>query len=98
MWIKYSLPRIRIDHMLNFNWKFLTPLALAVVMVTAVMDKLLGQPGTPIVRSSGMLAANIVIGLGHLVHLAQLMPAWNASGWPSRSRSPGPTWLKASKS
>ena len=28
LWIKYSLPRIRIDHMLNFNWKFLTPLAL----------------------------------------------------------------------
>ncbi|MFN2126928.1 MAG: NADH-quinone oxidoreductase subunit H, partial [Anaerolineales bacterium] len=25
MWIRYTLPRIRIDHMLNINWKFLTP-------------------------------------------------------------------------
>ena len=43
MWVKYSLPRIRIDHMLNFNWKFLTPLALALVMVTAMLDKAAGR-------------------------------------------------------
>lgn len=60
MWVKYSLPRIRIDHMLNFNWKFLTPLALVSLMVTAVMDKLLGQPGT-FVYAAGMFVANIVI-------------------------------------
>jgi NADH-quinone oxidoreductase subunit H len=45
MWLKYSLPRIRIDHMLNLNWKLLTPLSLAVLVVTAVMQKLLA--GTP---------------------------------------------------
>ena len=60
MWIKYSLPRIRIDHMLSLNWKFLTPLALAAMMVTAIMDKLLGQPGT-LIYAIGMLAANIAI-------------------------------------
>jgi NADH-quinone oxidoreductase subunit H len=59
MWVKYSLPRIRIDHMLNFNWKFLTPLALAVLIVTAVMDKLLVST-TPIVYALGMLSANLV--------------------------------------
>jgi len=41
MWIRYTLPRIRIDHMLNFNWKFLTPLAIVVLMITAITDKLL---------------------------------------------------------
>jgi len=60
MWVKYSLPRIRIDHMLNLNWKFLTPLALASMMVTAVMDKVLNQSGA-VVYALGMLAANIVI-------------------------------------
>jgi len=60
MWVKYSLPRVRIDHMLDFNWKFLTPLALAVLMVTALMDKILGQPGT-IVYTVGMLATNLAI-------------------------------------
>ena len=36
MWVKYSLPRLRIDHMLNFNWKFLTPLAITIVIVVAI--------------------------------------------------------------
>jgi NADH-quinone oxidoreductase subunit H len=40
-WIRLSLPRIRIDHLLAFNWKLLTPLALVVLMVTAVVDKVL---------------------------------------------------------
>jgi NADH-quinone oxidoreductase subunit H len=61
MWVKYSMPRIRIDHMLNFTWKFLTPLALVVLMVTAIMDKVLGG-STMLVYSLGMLGANLVLG------------------------------------
>ena len=34
--IRISMPRLRIDQMLNFNWKFLTPLALVLLIVTAV--------------------------------------------------------------
>jgi NADH-quinone oxidoreductase subunit H len=45
MWIKYTLLRIRIDHMLAFNWKFLTPLAFVLLMVTALLNALLA--GTP---------------------------------------------------
>jgi len=37
--IRISMPRLRIDQMLNFNWKFLTPLALVLLIVTAVADK-----------------------------------------------------------
>jgi NADH-quinone oxidoreductase subunit H len=59
-WIKYSLPRIRIDQMLTFNWKFLTPLALTVLMVTAIMDKVLAGL-TPLGYAIGMLLANIAI-------------------------------------
>jgi NADH-quinone oxidoreductase subunit H len=40
VWVRGSLPRIRIDHMLAFNWKFLTPVALAAVVVTSLVDKL----------------------------------------------------------
>lgn len=61
MWIKYSLPRIRIDHMLAFNWKFLTPLALAALMVTAVLHKLL-ENANGLVYVAVMLAANLVLG------------------------------------
>jgi len=61
MWIKYSLPRLRIDHMLSFNWKFLTPLALALLMVVALMHKLLANTD-PWVYVLSMLVANIVVG------------------------------------
>jgi NADH-quinone oxidoreductase subunit H len=40
MWVKYTVPRIRIDHMLAFNWKFLTPLAFILLMVTALVGRL----------------------------------------------------------
>jgi NADH-quinone oxidoreductase subunit H len=60
MWVKYTLLRIRIDHMLAFNWKFLTPLAFALLMVTAFMNALL--KGTPSwLYISGMFLSNVVL-------------------------------------
>ena len=41
MWVKYTVPRIRVDHMLAFNWKFLTPLAFILLIVTALVGRLL---------------------------------------------------------
>jgi NADH-quinone oxidoreductase subunit H len=60
MWVKYTFPRIRIDHMLNLNWKFLTPLALVVLVVTALMDKALPYDNLW-VYYLGMFLANVVI-------------------------------------
>jgi NADH-quinone oxidoreductase subunit H len=61
MWIKYSVPRIRIDHMLAFNWKFLVPLSLVVLVNTAVLNKvLITLPEWLYVL--GMFGSNIVIG------------------------------------
>jgi NADH-quinone oxidoreductase subunit H len=66
MWVKYTVPRFRIDHMLNFNWKFLTPLALVILMVTAIMDKVLvdviGVESLSFWYAIGMLIANILVG------------------------------------
>ncbi len=65
MWIKYTVPRIRIDHMLALNWKFLTPLAFALLVVTAVMHRLLG--GTqPWVYALGLFLSNVVLLLAAL--------------------------------
>jgi NADH-quinone oxidoreductase subunit H len=41
VWVRGTLPRVRIDHMLDFNWKMLTPLALVLLIATAIADKLL---------------------------------------------------------
>ncbi len=61
MWIKYTVPRIRIDHMLALNWKFLTPLAFVLLMMMAVLHSLLkGQD--VLIYTGAMLAANFVLG------------------------------------
>ncbi len=61
VWVRSTLPRIRIDHMLSYNWKFLTPLALVVLMVTALLDNLVVAQG-PVIRTLAHLSANILIG------------------------------------
>lgn len=40
MWIRGTLPRVRIDHMLEFGWKFMLPVSLVWVMLTAAGIKL----------------------------------------------------------
>ena len=61
MWVKYTMMRIRIDQMLGFNWKFLTPLAFALLLVTALMNALLaGAPTWLFIL--GMFLANVVTG------------------------------------
>ena len=61
MWIKYTLMRIRIDHMLSFNWKFLTPLAFVLLMVVALLNALFtGSPTWLYV--SVMFLSNVVVG------------------------------------
>jgi NADH-quinone oxidoreductase subunit H len=69
MWVKYTLMRIRIDHMLAFNWKFLTPLAFVLIIVTALMNAFLGgfrTPETMWIYVLGMFLSNILVGWGAL--------------------------------
>ncbi len=36
MWARWTFPRIRIDHMMKFNWKVLLPISLANILVTGI--------------------------------------------------------------
>lgn len=61
MWVKYTMMRIRIDQMLSFNWKFLTPLSFALVLVTALMNTLL-RGADSWLYVTGMFLSNVVVG------------------------------------
>ena len=61
MWIKYTVPRIRIDHMLAFNWKFLTPLSFALLVVTAIVHSLFKDQNLGLYVAV-MLASNLLLG------------------------------------
>jgi NADH-quinone oxidoreductase subunit H len=41
MWVRWTFPRLRVDHLMQFSWKVLLPLALANLLVTAVLVKVL---------------------------------------------------------
>jgi NADH-quinone oxidoreductase subunit H len=62
MWVRYSFPRLRIDQIMDFCWKFLTPLALVLLIVTAILDKALTGTNTT-TRLFAHLGANIIIAL-----------------------------------
>ncbi len=70
IWIRGTLPRFRIDHLLDFSWKFLTPLALLNLLVVAFVLKLF-QPGTSagIEISAGPLSSLYLGGWGQTLGL-----------------------------
>jgi len=51
VWVRMTLPRVRIDHLLDFNWKFLVPVGLANLLVVAFVWKLI--PDTDQINSFG---------------------------------------------
>ncbi len=65
IWVRMSLPRVRIDQMLALNWKLLTPMALALLTVTAVVDKL--APSDPAMRIVLLLGANALVLVGAML-------------------------------
>ncbi|GAB4577875.1 MAG: NADH-quinone oxidoreductase subunit NuoH [Anaerolineales bacterium] len=88
VWIRSTLPRIRIDHMLNYNWKFLTPLSLAVLIVTAILEKILvGNEMTPglvdISTTGGQLTRTITLFIANLI-IAWITVALLRRQWAQR--------------
>lgn len=45
MWIRWTFPRVRIDQLMEFGWKVLTPLALVNILWTGGEIYLVGQQG-----------------------------------------------------
>lgn len=87
-WLRATLPRIRIDQMLNLNWKFLTPLMILNLIGVALLDKGLRAAGVSGGTWAAALAAfnlALLVGalalvgyLGHRARMAAMAPAEEA--------------------
>ena len=65
-WVRSTLPRVRVDQILGFNWKFLVPVSLVLLFFTAIVDKLIPTDANIIVRTAIHLLLNLVIAAGTL--------------------------------
>jgi NADH-quinone oxidoreductase subunit H len=75
VWIRGTLPRVRIDQLLDLNWKFLVPVVLVLILAVAVVDRSVGalversiidSDSTLWVRGVLLLVTNLIIGFAAL--------------------------------
>jgi NADH-quinone oxidoreductase subunit H len=67
MWFRGTFPRLRIDQLLGFAWKFLFPMSVVVIVAAAAWSFMLApRPGIP-VPAAGRWAAAWGVGLALLV-------------------------------
>jgi NADH-quinone oxidoreductase subunit H len=74
MWVRWSLPRFRFDQLMQLAWRGMIPIALALVLVTAIVIFAAGRLSEPyrqVRRIDGFMA--IAFLLGNVILLALTM-------------------------
>jgi NADH-quinone oxidoreductase subunit H len=67
LWLWGTMPRLRIDQMLGFNWKFLVPVSLVNVCMVALVGKAFPPDPNPWVQAGALLGTNVLLALAVLV-------------------------------
>ncbi len=63
IWVRGTLPRVRIDQLLYFNWKFLVPLVLILILVVAVVAKLIPSDANEWLQAGILFTVNILLAI-----------------------------------
>lgn len=61
IWIRGTWPRVRVDQILSFNWKFLVPVSLVLILMVAILDKLIPANTGDIARAAIMFSSNVLL-------------------------------------
>ena len=61
IWIRGTWPRVRVDQILGFNWKFMVPVSLVLILVVAILDKLIPANTNAVARAAIILASNVLL-------------------------------------
>ena len=84
-WIRLSLPRIRIDEMLNLNWKFLIPVSFINLVAVAIADRvMLDFDLARWIYVGIMFGLNIFILFVSLFLAGKVQPEFERETFPSR--------------
>jgi len=95
LWIRNTVPRLRIDQVMKFNWFFLVPVSILVVLVTAAIVMVMKQFGLVPLDAAGnmqlagatvgdMLPLTIVLLLANALMIAPILQRWRNVGRAAR--------------
>lgn len=92
LWIRNTVPRLRIDQIMAFNWKFLVPLSIGNVIVVAALLKVMQELGLSprnFINANvlEMLPTTIVLFLSNLAIIVYLMGVLRKRGAEMRVSS-----------
>jgi len=64
IWVRATVPRLRMDQLMNFAWKFMLPLALINIVAAGLWHFLRTGPGRWMVCSALILVSYVLLGRG----------------------------------
>ncbi len=79
-WVRATLPRMRVDRLMNFAWKYLVPMSIANILIAAVWYELVLASGPAVASTSALVPARL--GRGELAdRLAVTGPITLSAVW-----------------
>jgi NADH-quinone oxidoreductase subunit H len=96
LWIRNTVPRMRIDQVMRFNWFFLVPVSIIMILVTSFLLMVMKQAGlVPLdelgnIRMAGatvieMLPLTIVMLIANSLMIAPILNRWRNVGREART-------------